>query len=255
MKFNVLTLFPEMLTSFSSASILKRALGLNKISINHINFRDFTLDKYGRVDTPPIGGGAGLVLKAQPILDALASIEQPTYTILLTPRGTPMTQKVAINLASKTSITLICGHYEGFDERIHSHVDQMISLGDFILTGGEIAAMAIIDSVTRLLPGVIDEASTDEESFNHGLLEYPQYTEPRVLHDHEVPAILYSGHHKAIEQWRRKQSLYLTYLHRPDLLNTMTLSSFDKKLLEDAIEGRTSSFELEAIEKGKKFTK
>jgi tRNA (guanine37-N1)-methyltransferase len=160
-----------------------------------------------------------------------------------------------MTLASKKNITLICGHYEGFDERIHAHVDQLISLGDFILTGGEIAAMAIIDSVTRLLPGVIDEASTDEESFNQGLLEYPQYTEPRVLHDKEVPSILYSGHHKAIEQWRRKQSLYLTYLHRPDLLKTITLSASDQKLLEEALEGKTSSFELEAIEKGKKFTK
>jgi tRNA (guanine37-N1)-methyltransferase len=255
MKFHVLTLFPEMFSSFASASILKRAIGLDKISIHLINFRDFTQDKYGRVDTPPIGGGAGLVLKAQPMIDALASVTQPSYTILLTPRGTPLTQQVAINLALKSNITLICGHYEGFDERIHKHVDQMISLGDFILTGGEIAAMAIIDSVTRLIPGVIDDASTHEESFNQGLLEYPQYTEPRVLNNDEVPSILYSGHHKAIEQWRRKQSLYLTHLHRPDLLSTMKLSTADQALLKEALEGRPSPLEIEAIEKGKKFTK
>jgi tRNA (guanine37-N1)-methyltransferase len=255
MKLHVLTLFPEMFQGMITTSIIKRALGENKAEIVLIPFRDFTKDPYRRVDTPPIGGGAGLVLKHQPIHDALVSIPNPGRKILLTPRGKPFTQTDASRLSQFPSITLICGHYEGFDERIHHDVDEMISLGDFVLTGGEIAAMAIIDSVIRLLPGVIDSTSLDEESFTHGLLEYPQYTEPRMIGNHHVPEILYSGNHEAIRTWRLKQSLFLTRLHRPDLFSKLTLNKTMLSLIKELDESRTGDWEIHAIEKGRKFTK
>jgi tRNA (guanine37-N1)-methyltransferase len=255
MKLHVLTLFPEMFQGMITTSIIKRALGENKAEIVLIPFRDFTKDPYRRVDTPPIGGGAGLVLKHQPIHDALVSIPNPGRKILLTPRGKPFTQTDASRLSQLSSITLICGHYEGFDERIHHDVDEMISLGDFVLTGGEIAAMAIIDSVIRLLPGVIDSTSLDEESFTHGLLEYPQYTEPRMIGNHHVPEILYSGNHEAIRTWRLKQSLFLTRLHRPDLFSKLTLNKTMLSLIKELDESRTGDWEIHAIEKGRKFTK
>jgi tRNA (guanine37-N1)-methyltransferase len=255
MKLHVLTLFPEMFQGMITTSIIKRALGENKAEIVLIPFRDFTKDPYRRVDTPPIGGGAGLVLKHQPIHDALVSIPNPGRKILLTPRGKPFTQTDASRLSQLSSITLICGHYEGFDERIHHDVDEMISLGDFVLTGGEIAAMAIIDSVIRLLPGVIDSTSLDEESFTHGLLEYPQYTEPRMIGNHHVPEILYSGNHEAIRTWRLKQSLFLTRLHRPDLFSKLTLNKTMLSLIKELDESRTGDWEIHAIEKGRKFIK
>jgi tRNA (guanine37-N1)-methyltransferase len=255
MKLHVLTLFPEMFQGMITTSIIKRALGENKAEIVLIPFRDFTKDPYRRVDTPPIGGGAGLVLKHQPIHDALVSIPNPGRKILLTPRGKPFTQTDASRLSQFPSITLICGHYEGFDERIHHDVDEMISLGDFVLTGGEIAAMAILDSVIRLLPGVIDSTSLDEESFTHGLLEYPQYTEPRMIGNHHVPEILYSGNHEAIRTWRLKQSLFLTRLHRPDLFSKLTLNKTMLSLIKELDESRTGDWEIHAIEKGRKFTK
>jgi tRNA (guanine37-N1)-methyltransferase len=255
MKLHVLTLFPDMFQGMMTTSIIKRALGEKKAEIVMIPFRQFTKDPYRRVDTPPIGGGAGLVLKHQPIHDALLSIANSGRKILLTPRGKPFTQADALRLSQLPSLTLICGHYEGFDERIHDDVDEMISLGDFVLTGGEIAAMAIVDAVIRLLPGVIDTTSLDEESFTHGLLEYPQYTEPRVIDDHHVPEILYSGNHEAIKKWRLKQSLFLTRLHRPDLFSKLTLSKTMVALIKELDESRIGDWEIQAIEKGRKFTK
>jgi tRNA (guanine37-N1)-methyltransferase len=255
MKLHVLTLFPEMFQGMMTTSIMKRALGEQKAEIILIPFRQFTKDPYRRVDTPPIGGGAGLVLKHQPIHDALLSISNPGRKILLTPRGKPFTQADALRLSQLSSLTLICGHYEGFDERIHHNVDEMISLGDFVLTGGEIAAMAILDSVIRLLPGVIESTSLDEESFTNGLLEYPQYTEPRVIGDNHVPEILYSGNHEAIKTWRLKQSLFLTRLHRPDLFSKLTLNKTMLSLIKELDESRIGDWEIKAIEKGRKFTK
>jgi tRNA (guanine37-N1)-methyltransferase len=255
MKLHVLTLFPEMFQGMMTTSIIKRAIGENKAEIVMIPFRQFTKDPYRRVDTPPIGGGAGLVLKHQPIHDALLSIPNPGRKILLTPRGKPFTQADAFRLSQLSSLTLICGHYEGFDERIHHDVDEMISLGDFVLTGGEIAAMAILDAVIRLLPGVIETTSLDEESFNQGLLEYPQYTEPRVINDHHVPEILYSGNHEAIRTWRLKQSLFLTRLHRPDLFSKLTLTKTMVALIKELDESRIGDWEIQAIDKGRKFTK
>jgi tRNA (guanine37-N1)-methyltransferase len=248
----VVTLFPEMFASVLSTSILKRAIGTDKLHVAFVQLRDFTNDKYGRVDTPPVGGGAGLVLKVQPIVDALASIKHPGKKILLTPRGKPFVQATAHTLSKLESMTLICGHYEGFDERVHDYVDDMVSLGDFILTGGEIAALAIIDAVARLLPGVIDEASPLEESFSNQLLEYPQYTEPYEFHGKLVPDILYSGHHGAIADWRLKHALRLTRLHRPDLFNAVTLSKKAQKLLLELDSPETPEWEQSAIKKGKK---
>ena len=255
MKLHVLTLFPEMFQGMMTTSIVKRALGEQKAEIILIPFRQFTKDPYRRVDTPPIGGGAGLVLKHQPIHDALLSIANPGRKILLTPRGKPFTQADALRLSQLPSLTLICGHYEGFDERIHHDVDEMISLGDFVLTGGEIAAMAIVDSVIRLLPGVIESTSLDEESFTNGLLEYPQYTEPRVIGNHQVPEILFSGNHEAIKKWRLKQSLFLTRLHRPDLFSKLSFNKTMLSLIKELDESRIGDWEIQAIEKGRKFTK
>ena len=255
MKFHILTLFPEMFQGMMQTSIIKRALGEQKASIQLIQFRDFTTDPYRRVDTPPIGGGAGLILKYQPIADALKSIPKPGRKILLTPRGKTFTQADATRLKQYESLTFICGHYEGFDERLYAQMDESISLGDFVMTGGEIAAMAILDAVIRLLPGVIESDSLNEESFTHGLLEYPQYTEPRVLGEHHVPEILYSGHHDAIRKWRLKESLRLTKLHRPDLFQQLILTKEMKSLIKELEEHTIGDWEKEAIEKGRKFTK
>lgn len=255
MKLHVLTLFPEMFQGMMTTSIIKRALGERKAEIELIAFRQFTKDPYRRVDTPPIGGGAGLVLKYQPLHDALSSIANPGRKILLTPRGKPFTQADAVRLSQLPSLTLICGHYEGFDERLHADVDEMMSLGDFVMTGGEIAAMAILDAVIRLLPGVIESSSLEEESFTHGLLEYPQYTKPRVIGDQTVPEILYSGNHEAIRKWRLKQSLRLTRFHRPDLYAKLILTKEMKALIQELDESKIGDWEIQAIEKGRKFTK
>lgn len=255
MQFHVLTLFPEMFTGMMQTSIIKRAIGEQKASIQLIQFRDFTKDPYRRVDTPPIGGGAGLVLKYQPIADALKSIPQPGRKILLSPRGKPFTQADAVRLSSYHALTFICGHYEGFDERLYAAVDETISLGDFVMTGGEIAAMAILDAVIRLLPGVIEADSLSEESFTHGLLEYPQYTEPRSIGESRVPDILYAGNHEAIRKWRLKESLRLTKLHRPDLFQQLVLTNEMKSLVQELDENRIGDWEKSAIEKGRKFTK
>jgi tRNA (guanine37-N1)-methyltransferase len=253
MKITVATLFPEMFASFLNTSILKRAIGENHIEVVFVQIRDFTNDKYRRVDSPPIGGGAGLVLKAQPLIDLL--MQQQGKKILLTPRGKTYDQTMAKQFAQEKNLILICGHYEGFDERIHSFIDDMVSVGDYILTGGEIAALAIIDSVARLIPGVIEESSSVEESFEHLLLEYPQYTEPFEINGLKVPAILYSGNHEAIRQWRLKQSLAMTLRYRPDLLKSKLLTPEEKDLLKEIIDNRIGDWENKAIEKGKKFTK
>jgi tRNA (guanine37-N1)-methyltransferase len=255
MNFHVLTLFPSMFTGMLESSIIKRAIGTQLANVSLIDFRRFTTDPYRRVDTPPIGGGAGLVLKYQPLHDAITSIAQPGRKILLTPRGKPYQQEDAIRLSQAKALTLVCGHYEGFDERIHQDVDEMISLGDFVMTGGEIAAMAIIDSVIRLLPGVIEASSLHEESFTQPLLEYPHFTEPREIAGMKVPEILYSGHHDAIRKWRLKQSLALTRKYRPDLFAKLTLTKEMLTLIAELDQDETGTWELEAINKGRKFTK
>lgn len=257
MKFIILTLFPEMFTSFFEASILKRAIGTGKIEVKLVNIRDYTKDKYNRVDTAPIGGGAGLIMKAQPIIAALkANCSASTYKIILSPRGNTFNQAKSIKYASNLNeILILCGHYEGFDERVYKYFDEIVSIGDYILTGGEPAAMAIVDSVSRLIPGVISDESTEEESFNNGLLEYPQFTEPYNFEGEKVPDILYSGNHTAIEKRRKKQSLSLTREYRKDLFDNYKLSKNDLKLINELESSETPKWEKDALEKGKKFIK
>ena len=257
MRITILTLFPEMFDGFLTNSIIKRAIGKKVVEVKVINIRDYTKDKYGRVDTPPIGGGAGLIMKCQPIIDALKDVSsERSKKIMLSPRGTKFSQEIAVNLSKLDDIVLVCGHYEGIDERVNDYVDELISIGDYVLTGGEIGAMAIADAVIRLLDGAITDISLDEESFNDNLLEYPQYTEPKEFEGKKVPDILYTGNHTAIEKYRRKESLRLTREHRPDLFKKHELTKQDKKLLNELDQGEDNPKWLtDALEKGKKFTK
>ena len=219
MKIDILTLFPSMFDNVFEESIIKRAIDTKKIEINLINFRDYTKDPHNKVDDTPYGGGAGMVLMAQPIMDCVKSIStSSSKVILLTPSGVPYKQKIAYDLSHEKHLILICGHYEGFDERIKSICDMEISIGDYVLTGGEIPAMVLVDSITRLLPGVIAEESHQKDSFNENLLDYPTYTKPRVFEGMEVPEVLLSGDHQKIDEYRKKESIRLTKENRPDLL-------------------------------------
>lgn len=221
MKITVLTLFPEMFSGIFNESILKRALQSDIIDVDFVNFRDYPIDKHGHVDDAPFGGGAGMLLAVEPIYRALRNIEgaEKAHKILLTPQGVPYQQSHAKELAQKEHLILICGHYEGFDERIRQLVDEELSIGDYVLTGGEIAAMAVIDSVTRLLPGALGkQESFEQDSFYEGLLEYPQYTRPQDFQGMKVPDVLLSGNHQEIEKWRKSEALKRTQERRPDLL-------------------------------------
>lgn len=219
MKIDILTLFPDMYNNIFDESIIKRALDDNKVVINIHNFRDFSTDKHHKVDDTPYGGGNGMVLTCQPIFDCVNSLKTEDSTvILLTPDGEVYKQKRAYELSKEKHLILICGHYEGFDERIRSICDLEISIGDFILTGGELASMVLVDSIVRLLPGVIEEGSHLNDSFNDNLLDYPTYTKPRVFNGMEVPPVLLSGDHKKIEEYRKSESIKRTINRRPDLL-------------------------------------
>lgn len=256
MKIKILTLFPEMFNGFLTNSIIKRALAKNLVNVEIINIRDYTLDKYGRVDSAPVGGGAGLIMKCQPIIDCLkANKGNNSKVLLLSPKGKQYSQQKAHELLQNEEIIIICGHYEGIDERVNKYVDELVSIGDYILTGGEIASMAIADSIIRLIDGAIADESTLEESFENGLLEYPQYTEPYDYNGDKIPDILYSGNHQAINKWRRKQSIKITQDIRPELLHKIELSKTDKKLIEELNSGEQPKWEQEAIEKGHKFIK
>ena len=220
MKITILTLFPQMFEPIINESILKRAQAQGAVSFDLINFRDFSQNKHQTVDDTPYGGGAGMVLTVEPIYQALQSIEayEDTLKILLSPQGKTYHQTMTKQLLKHDHIILICGHYEGFDDRIRSLVDLEISIGDYVLTGGEIAAMAVMDSIVRLLPGVLgDENSYKNDSFYDYLLDYPQYTKPRSFLGMDVPEVLLSGHHKNIESWRHEQRLSRTKTRRPDL--------------------------------------
>lgn len=219
MKFDVLTLFPEMFTPLKE-SIIGRAMKNGHIDINITNIRDFSKDKHKKVDDTPYGGGAGMVIRPDVVYDAYNSVKTDgAKVIYLTPQGKTLDQKKVQELSKKKHIILLCGHYEGIDERVINEIaPEEISIGDYVLTGGELPAMVLIDSVARYVEGVLNSDSTKEESFASGILEYPQYTRPEIFEGREVPEILKSGHHENIEKWRRKKAIEITYQKRPDLL-------------------------------------
>ena len=218
-RIDILTLFPSMFDGFLNESIINRAIKRNLVQINVNNFRDYTLDPHGKVDDTPYGGGAGMVLTPQPIFDAVEDLKtENTKVILLTPDGKTYNQEMAYSYSKEEHIILICGHYEGFDERIRTLADSEISIGDYVLTGGEIPSMVITDSITRLIDGVIEKESHEYDSFNNNLLDYPTYTKPRDFRGMKVPDVLTSGNHKEIEQYRLEQQIKRTKERRPDLL-------------------------------------
>lgn len=219
LRIDILTLFPSMFDGFLNESIINRAIKRKLVQINVINFRDYTLDPHGKVDDTPYGGGAGMVLTPQPIFDAVEDLKtENTRVILLTPDGKTYNQEMAYSYSKEEHIILICGHYEGFDERIRTLADSEISIGDYVLTGGEIPSMVITDSITRLIDGVIEKESHEYDSFNNNLLDYPTYTKPRDFRGMKVPDVLTSGNHKEIEKYRLEQQIKRTKERRPDLL-------------------------------------
>lgn len=234
MRIDVLTLFPEMFEVLNF-SILGRAREAGMYSLGLHNIRDFSTNRHNRVDDSPYGGGAGMVMTCQPIMDAIASVKKtnPGPVIFLGPRGKPFDQAKANELSKLNGFTLLCGHYEGIDERVYSVIDEEISIGDYILTGGEMAALPLIDAVVRLIPGVLgSDESIMEESFSEGSLEYPHYTKPADFRGMKVPSVLLSGHHEKIRQWRRYMSLEVTRKRRQDLYNNLTLTKDDHKILK-----------------------
>ena len=235
MHFDILTLFPAMFHGPFTESILKRAQERGLLSVALHNIRDATTDKHHIVDDYPYGGGAGMVMKPEPIFAAIEAVYQGGPIVYLTPQGRLFNQQIAQQLAQEPRITLLCGHYEGIDERVCQHlVTDEISIGDYVLTGGELAAMTVVDAVSRLLPGVLADDSPHEESHSSHMLEYPQYTRPPDFRGWRVPDILLSGHHENIARWRRKESLRRTRQRRPDLFAKLDLSSkLDKKLLQE----------------------
>ena len=235
MKINILTLFPAMFDGFKSESIIKRAINSGSLEINIIDIREYTFDKHNTADDTPFGGGAGMVLKAEPIFRALENTSGKV--IYTSPQGVTLHQNLSNELSLEEEITIIAGHYEGIDERvIEEKVDLEISIGDFVLTGGELPAMVIADSIARLLPGVINKESYEQDSFYNGLLDHPHYTRPAEFDGLKIPEILLSGHHKNIELWRKKESLKRTYMRRPDLLEGRKFTKEEKKLLKEIVE-------------------
>jgi tRNA (guanine37-N1)-methyltransferase len=234
---DILTLFPDMFASPFDESIIARARSRKLVDINAINIRDYALDKHQQVDDYPYGGGAGMVMKADVLSQAIESVRREnSIVVYLSPQGKRLDQENIVRLSQASHLILLCGHYEGIDERVMDLVDEEISIGDYVLSGGEIAAMVVVDAVTRLIPGALgDENSAREESFGIGLLEYPHYTRPRSFRDMDVPEVLLSGHHEQIRQWRSKLSLLRTLLKRPDLLLEREFDQEERKLLEEIL--------------------
>lgn len=237
MRIDILTLFPEMVKAVLNESIIGRAIKEGRVEVNVINYRDFSKDKHKRVDDYPFGGGRGMVIGIQPIYDCLNSLDLTDAKILLTsPQGKVFTQQKAEELSNEKHIVIICGHYEGIDYRVTEHlIHEEISVGDYVLTGGELPALIIVDAVTRLITGVLPDDATTGDSFSMGLLEYPQYTRPKEFLGWEVPEILLSGNHQQIAKYRIKEALRNTYLKRPDLLENYQLNKEEKQLLEEII--------------------
>ncbi|MEN2776909.1 tRNA (guanosine(37)-N1)-methyltransferase TrmD [Acetivibrio clariflavus] len=241
MRFDVLTLFPEVINAVLKESIIGRAQEKGIIEINAVNIRDFSKNKHKKADDYPYGGGGGMIMTAQPIYDAYLSIvkdlDYKPKVIYLSPQGRVLTQEVVKELSGEKHLVLLCGHYEGIDERIIEEiVDEEVSIGDYVLTGGELPAMVLIDSVSRLIPGVLStEESYSNESHYNGLLEYPQYTRPVEFNGRKVPDILLSGHHANITRWRRKEAIKRTYLKRPDLFEKFEPNEEDKELIKELL--------------------
>ena len=244
MRIDILTLFPESFEPLKQ-SIIGRAVEKNIIDINLINIRDFSKDKHKKVDDTPYGGGAGMVIRPDVVYDTYKSVYEPNAKVIyLSPQGKTLNQNIVQSLSKEEHLILLCGHYEGIDQRVIDEINpEEISIGDYVLTGGELPAMVLIDSVSRYVQGVLKEDSTKEESFSQGLLEYPQYTRPEIFNEKQVPEVLLTGHHKNIEKWRREQSLINTLLKRPDLLEEVELSDEDRNILR----------KLELSDKDKKF--
>ncbi|WP_346934938.1 tRNA (guanosine(37)-N1)-methyltransferase TrmD [Clostridium sp.] len=235
MKIDILTLFPEMFQVFSH-SIIGNAMEKGILSINTTNIRDFSTNKHKKVDDYPYGGGAGMVMTPEPIVNSIRHLKEKNKgkVIFLGPRGKTLNQELCKELAKEDELIFLCGHYEGIDERVYKFIDMEISLGDFVLTGGEMACIPVVDSIARMIPGVLScDESYEEESFYEGLLEYPQYTRPFSFEGDEVPAVLISGHHENIRKWRRLKSLLITKERRSDLYKNIELTKEDKKLLEN----------------------
>lgn len=241
MRIDIVSLFPEMFAGPFGHSIIKRACDANFLSIGVTNPRDFTVDKHHIVDDYPFGGGSGMVMKPDPIFAAVESLmideKRNRRVVLMAPGGSTFNQAKAREFASYEQLILVCGHYEGIDERVKLHlVDEAVSIGDYVLTGGELPAMVIVDAVARMIPGVLGASdAAQQDSFFNGLLEYPQYTRPRNFRGWEVPEVLLSGDHAKIARWRRKQSLKITYEHRPDLFNDLSLDKEDTALLAEIL--------------------
>lgn len=244
MKFHILTLFPEMVQQGLATSILGRAAEKNLIAIDAVNIRDYTQDKHGKVDDYTYGGGAGMLMQAQPVYDAYRAVagEKKIRCVYLTPQGEPFAQKKAKELSGEEELVLLCGHYEGIDERVLEEVvTDYFSIGDYVLTGGELAAMVVVDAVARLVPGVLNnDESAETESFHNDLLEYPQYSRPEVWHGRAVPPVLLSGHHGNVDDWRKKESYKRTMTRRPDLFahfdETKLTTKAERKILAQAKE-------------------
>lgn len=237
MNFTVLTIFPEMFSVLLVGGIVKRAIEGEYISVEPINIRDFAKDRHRTVDDRPYGGGSGMVMKPEPAAEAIRQARKKhpeSYTLLLTPQGRRFDQQVAQELAGCSGLILVCGRYEGIDERVREHlVDDELSIGDYVLTGGELAAMVVIDAVSRLIPGTLgSEDSAQDDSFSTGLLEHPQYTRPRSFEGADVPDVLLSGNHGAVKEWRRQASLVRTMLNRPDLLMDQPLTRSDMEFMK-----------------------
>ncbi|QYR19799.1 tRNA (guanosine(37)-N1)-methyltransferase TrmD [Paenibacillus sp. sptzw28] len=249
MRIDVLTLFPEMFDGVFGASILGKAQGKGLVSLRAVNFRDYANNKHNTVDDYPYGGGGGMVLKPEPLFaaveDLMPEAGKRPRVILMCPQGEPYSQRKAEELAAQEHLVFVCGHYEGYDERIREHLaTDELSIGDYVLTGGELPAMVVIDSVVRLLPGVLgNETSAVTDSFSTGLLEYPHYTRPAVFREWEVPEILLSGHHAKVEAWRREQSLLRTLKRRPELLEQAELTKKEQEWLKRMAERERSDAE------------
>ena len=257
MNFHILTLFPEMVTGGLNTSILGRAAQNGHIGLEAVNIRDFTKNKHKKVDDYPYGGGAGMLMQAQPVFDAFKSVEEKIISrggksprvIYVTPQGKVFNQQMAQELAQEQDLVFLCGHYEGIDERVLEEiVTDYVSIGDYVLTGGELPAMVMVDTISRLVPGVLhNDVSAEFESFQDNLLEYPQYSRPEEWHGKKVPPVLLSGHHANIEKWRREQSILRTYERRPDLLEKSSLTWKEKKWLEETVKEKTVHEEPEDV--------